>query len=53
MFNLTFLKDGQIVYASAPVSPFELRYTHVGANQSVLIATVSNQFPAFDAVIVH
>ena len=52
MFNLTFLENQQIVYASAPVSPFELRYTHVGDDQSVLIATLANQFPVFDAIIV-
>jgi hypothetical protein len=53
MFNFAFLTDGQIVYASAPVSPFELRYRHVGDNSSLLIAAVEDPFPGFDAVIAH
>jgi Tol biopolymer transport system component len=51
MFNPTFLEDGQIVYVSVPINPFELRYTHIGTNQSLLIATVDSQFMGFDAII--
>jgi WD40 repeat protein len=51
MFNPAFLADGQIIYVSAPTSPFELRYMRVGENQSILVASTGNQFPIFDAII--
>jgi hypothetical protein len=51
MFAPTFLEDAQVVYASAYQNPFELRYTRAGTNQSILIATVNNSYPIFDAVL--
>lgn len=51
MFAPIFLSGGQVVYASAPVSPFELHYTQPGTIQSVPIASVNNPNPIFDAVL--
>jgi Tol biopolymer transport system component len=46
------LTAGQIVYASAPVSPFELRYRQLGVNQSLSIAAVNDPYPVFDALLI-
>ncbi len=51
IFNPIILTDGQIVYASEPVGPSELRYMRIDESASVLVGRVDNPQIVFDALL--
>ncbi|MEZ4669109.1 MAG: hypothetical protein R3E39_14475 [Anaerolineae bacterium] len=52
MYYPHFVDNHTYIYATYPGSPYELRYAHLGDQDSYLIATFNNPTPVIDALLI-